>query len=294
MNLKILIDSSCDLPLDYVEKNSNILQLIGMPVFIDNKEYIDDLGRTLSHDFFYNKLKEGIFPTTSQINILIFLEHYKKCYEKGESIIYLGLSSGLSGTMNNAILAKEMFMEEQKDADITIIDTVAASGGLGVLIAHVVELVKLGKSKKDIELWMSENNKKINHWFAIDDLEHLKNGGRIPAAMAMVGTALKVKPILTLSLDGKLKSFVSVRGRNKSIKYLYNKYVENIGNEEEKHVFICHAQCLDDALRLKELILQNHQPKSISITQLSATIGTHVGIGMLAVAFLGDKIRPDK
>lgn len=294
LNIKILIDSSCDLPLDYLEENNDILQLIGMPIFIDNKEYIDDLGRTLSHDFFYDKLKEGLFPTTSQINLLLFLEHYKKCYEKGESIIYLGLSSGLSGTMNNAILAKEMFVEEYKDADITVIDTVAASGGLGALITHTVELIREGRTKTNIEEWLLDNVKKANHWFAIDDLEHLKNGGRIPATIAMVGTALKVKPILTISMDGKIKSYASVRGRNKSIKYLYNKFVENIGDETNKHVFICHAQCLEDALKIKELILEKHNPKSLSITQLSATIGTHVGIGMVAVAFLGDNDREEK
>lgn len=294
MSLKILTDSSSDIPLCYVEENSHILQFLGMPVHIEDEEYIDDLGKTLTHEFFYNKLSQGVFPTTSQINLLVFLEHFKKSYEKGESLIYLGLSSGLSGTMNNAVLARKMVLEEHQDADIHIIDTVAASGGLGALVVEVVELVKEGKSKQEVLDWIEDNKLKFNHWFAIDDLEHLKNGGRIPAAMAFVGTALKVKPILTISHDGKLKSYASVRGRHKSIRYLYDKFLENIGNEEEKHVFICHAHCIEDALKLKEMIEQSHKPKILHITELSATIGTHVGLGMLAVAFQGKDIREDK
>lgn len=294
MSLKILTDSSSDIPLSYLEENAHILQFIGMPIHINNEEYIDDLGKTLKHDFFYDKLSQGIFPTTSQINLLVFLEHFKRSYEKGESIIYIGLSSGLSGTMNNAILAKNMFLEEHYDADIQIIDTVAASGGLGALVVHVVELVKEGKSKQEVLDWIAINVLKFNHWFAIDDLDHLKNGGRIPAAIALVGTALKVKPILTMSHDGKLKAYASVRGRHKSIRYLYDKFIEHIGDAKDKHVFVCHAHCYEDALKLKELIQQTHKPKVIHITELSATIGTHVGIGMLAVAFQGKDIREDK
>lgn len=266
-----------------------------MPIHINNEEYIDDLGETLSHEFFYNQLKEGGFPSTSQINTHVFLEHYQKSYNNDEAIIYLGLSSGLSGTYNNAMLAKSMFLEEQPDAKISVIDTVAASGGLGALVAQIVELIKQGKELDEIVEWIIQNYLKINHWFAIDDLEHLKKGGRIPAAMALVGTALKVKPILTVAHDGKLKAYASVRGRQKSIQYLFKKFEEHIGvKEQDKIVFICHAHCIDDALKLKQLISKHHNPKKIIITELSATIGAHVGLGMLAVAFLGDEIRENR
>lgn len=294
MSLKVLTDSSSDLPLDFVEKNSHILEFIGMPIQLEDKEYLDDLGKTFHHDFFYEKLKGGIFPKTSQINIVTFLEYFRKYNENGDIIIYIGLSSGLSGTMNNAILAKEMLLEEDPKAEIHIIDTVAASGGLGALVAHTVSLINEGKEKDEVLSWIRENVLKTNHWFAIDDLTHLKKGGRIPPPLALVGTALKVKPILTIAQDGRIKAFASVRGRHKSIKYLRDKYLENIGQVKDKNVFICHAHCLEDALKLQELILSAGQPKEIFITELSATIGTHVGIGMLAVAFIGDKVREDK
>ncbi|MBC7959168.1 MAG: DegV family protein [Vallitaleaceae bacterium] len=294
MQIKILTDSCCDLPLSYVHEHKEVIALIGMPIHIDDEEYIDDLGLTLSHDFFYQKLMDGVFPKTSQINILVFFEKFKLSYEKGEALIYIGLSSGLSGTFNNAILAKEMFLEEHPDADITIINTLSASGGLGALVAHTTDLVEAGLTKEEVVSWIKTHVLKINHWFAIDDLEHLKNGGRIPAAMALVGTALKVKPILTLAHDGKIKAYASVRGRQKSMQFLYSRFAENIGRAEEKFVFICHAHCLEDALKMKEFILKEHNPRQIIVSELSATIGTHVGVGMLSVAFIGQNIREDK
>ncbi len=294
LGLIILTDSSSDLPLKYVEDNSNILRVVGMPIVIGEESYIDDLGKTLKHSTFYDKLESGIMPRTSQINVIGFLDEYKKAYENGDSLIYLGLSSGLSGTMNNAELAKQMLLEEYPDADISVIDTRAASGGLGAMVAHTVSKVKEGKSKEEVVDWINSNVLKFNHWFAVDDLEHLKNGGRIPAAIALLGTALKVKPVLTMSYEGKLRSYSSVRGRHKSIKQLYDKFSEHIGETDGKEVFICHANCIKDAEKLKKMIEETHNPKEIYITQLSATIGTHVGSGMLAVAFMGDKERENK
>lgn len=294
MSLIVLTDSSSDLPLKYVEDNSDILRVIGMPIVIGDESYIDDLGKTLKHSFFYDKLESGIMPRTSQINVITFLEEYKKAYNNGDSIIYLGLSSGLSGTMNNAELAKLMLLEEYPEADITVIDTKAASGGLGAMVAHTVSRVKEGKNKQEIVEWLDISILRFNHWFAVDDLEHLKNGGRIPAAIALLGTALKVKPVLTMSYEGKLRSYSSVRGRHKSIKMLYEKFSEHIGDTVEKEVFICHANCIKDAEKLKNMIEETHKLKGLYITQLSATIGTHVGSGMLAVAFMGDKDRENK
>jgi len=291
MSIKILTDSSSDLPLQYVENNSDIIEVIGMPITIDGKEYIDDLGKTLSHKFFYEQLKEGLFPTTSQINVTVFNKKFKELHDKGHQVIYLGLSKGLSGTMNNAILAKNMLLEECSDADITVIDTIAACGGLGVLVAETVELVKKNKSKEDILEWLDYNIKKVNHWFAIDDLIHLKKGGRIPSTIAYVGTALKVKPILTLNLEGELKSYASVRGRIKSLKFLYNQFVKNIDNVNDRIIFIGHANCYDDAIKIKEMIEKAYTPQNIVISELSATIATHVGPGMISIAFIGNESR---
>ncbi|WP_461205776.1 DegV family protein [Clostridium sp. DL1XJH146] len=287
MKTLILTDSSCDLPLTFVEKNIEYLDFIGIPFNLDGTEYFDDFGKTLSHDKFYEKLRNDIIPSTAQINFYTFTQVFKKHYDLGNSIIYLGLSSGLSGTYNNSIMAREEFIEEHPDAKITIIDTYAASIGLGVLVAHAVDMLKNNIAYEELVLWLETNKINSNHWFAVDDLHYLKKGGRISATTAAVGTALNVKPILSMDTYGKLNSYTNVRGRKKSIKYLYKKFKENNTNADNMIVTIGHGNCHDDAYALRELILKDCIPKNIIVSELSATIASHVGPNMLAIAFIG-------
>ena len=288
MNTIILTDSTCDLTLEYVEQNSDILDVLGMPVNIDGHEYFDDFGKTLSHDEFYSKLRLGIMPSTAQINMFRFSTMFKKHYVEGKSVIYIGFSSNMSGTFNNAVLARQEFLEIYPDADITIIDSLAASIGQGVLIVGAIDMLREGKSKDEIVNWVEANKLKANHWFAVDDLNYLKKGGRISAATAVVGSALNIKPILTLDNSGKLGSYTNVRGRKKSIKFISEKFQEHVINCSEATVIIGHGNCLEDAEILKEYVLSIGKPKNIIISELSATIASHVGPNMIACAFIGD------
>lgn len=294
MSISLLVDSCSDLPLEYVEKNNDAIEIIGMPINIENEEYIDDLGKNLSHEMFYDKLYGGIMPTTSQINVSSFLEKYEKLYDEGKSIIYIGFTSGMSGTINNATLAKNMFIEEHDDADITIIDTLSASVGLGILVVEALDMLRNGKSKEEIVNWIENNKMKSNHWFAVNDLMHLKNGGRIPPAIAVLGTVLSVKPVLIVDENGKLGSYTNVRGRKKSLKFLVNKLFEHMGNESDTTIMIGHANCYEDALKIQDMILSECKPKKIIVSEISATIATHVGPGMIALAFVGKNIRESK
>ncbi|MFA9398270.1 MAG: DegV family protein [Clostridiaceae bacterium] len=293
MSTIIITDSSCDLTLDYVEKNKSVLDVLGTSVNIDGFEYIDDLGKTVSHDEFYSKLRAGIIPSTAQTNIYKFYEVFDHYSKMGKSIIYVGLSSGLSGTYNNSIMARKEYMQDNKEADITIIDTVSASIGLGVLVVHAAEMVKEGKSKEEIVKYLEENKFNANHWFAVDDLMYLRKGGRIPSAVAVVGTALNVKPILIVNRKGELVSYAAIRGRKKSIKFLSDKFNEHIREVEDKIIIIGHGNCIEDAERLKQIIEKKYKPKAIMISELSATIASHVGPNMIAIAFIGDN-REDK
>ncbi|WP_139904990.1 DegV family protein [Clostridium thermarum] len=288
MNTIIITDSTCDLTLEYVQENADMLDIIGMPVNIEGYEYFDDFGKTLSHDEFYSKLRLGIMPSTAQINTFRFSEIFKKHYQKGKSIIYIGFTSGMSGTFNNAVMAAEELIKEHPDADITVIDTLSASIGQGVLVVEAVDMLRNGKSKEEIVRWVEDNKLKSNHWFAVDDLNFLKKGGRISAATAVVGTALNIKPILTVDNSGKLVSYTNVRGRKKSIRFLAEKFHEHIRNCSVTTVIIGHGDCLEDAYMLKEYILEECMPKKLIVSQLSATIASHVGPNMIAVAFVGD------
>lgn len=289
MKTILLIDSCSDLPLQFIEENTDIIDTIGMSFNINGKDYYDDFGKTFTHKEFYANLREGIMPSTSQINSYRFMEKFKEHYEKGNSLIYLAFTPGLSGTCNNAILAKNTFLEENPDADITIIDTKSASVGEGILAIHAVDMLRNGCSKEEIINWIEENKLNSNHWFAVDDLTFLKKGGRISATTAAVGTLLNVKPILIVNDDGTLNPYTNVRGRKKSIKFLFEKLKEHIINEDDTIALIGHGDCLEDALKLEKLIKDEYNLKKVVITELCSTIASHVGPDMISLAFIGER-----
>lgn len=293
MKIKLITDSSSDLPLSFVKSNSELLDVIGMPITIGNEEFIDDLGQEFSHDYFYAQLKSGAMPKTSQINTMTFYDKFVEQYQDGYASLYIGLSSGLSGTFNNANLAKKMVLEEAPNAKIVIIDSLSASIGLGALVLYAMSLIEDNKELEEIEAILEDQKLNANHWFAVDSLMHLKNGGRIPAAVAYVGTVLNVKPILTMRHDGQLESYSSVRGKKKAFKYLVAKVVEHIGSSN-RPIIIGHANILGDADILVEELKSNGIQNMIIETCLSATIASHVGPGMLAIAFMGDEQREVK
>lgn len=289
MSTILLIDSSSDLPLTYIQKNNKLVDIIGMPIKIEDNEFIDDFGKSYSHKNYFDKLREGKMPSTGLINVYRFTEKFIEHCKRGNKIIYLGFSANLSGTFNNAILAKEEVIEEYPDADITLIDTAAASIGEGVLAIHAINMIKKGKANEAIIKWIEDNKFKTNHWFAVDDLHFLRNGGRISATSATVGTLLNVKPILTVDRSGKLKSYSNIRGRKKAIKFLINKFKQHAINYEETSLIIGHGDCEEDALKIQEMINEEFKLKEIIISQLSATIASHVGPNMIALAFIGEE-----
>jgi DegV family protein with EDD domain len=143
-------------------------------------------------------------PTTAQITAYTFENEFKKFISKGESVIYIGFSSALSGSFNSSVMARNEIVEANPQADITVIDSKSASLGLGLLVYHACEMLNQGKSKQEIVDWIESNKLKVNHWFTIENLEHLKRGGRISATSAAIGGLLGVKPVLQVSNDGSL------------------------------------------------------------------------------------------
>ncbi len=293
MKIKLMTDSSSDLPLSFVKENGDLLEVVGMPITIGSEEYVDDLGETLTHDYFYQKLNEGAMPKTSQINTMTFFDRFKVNHEAGFTTLYLGLSSGLSSTYNNACLAKSMMQEEIPEAEVEIVDTVAGSIGLGALVVYTLGLIREGRTVEEILGILETDKTKANHWFSVDNLIHLKNGGRIPAAVAYVGTVLNVKPILTMGYDGKLKSYSSVRGKRKAYRYLVSKVVEHVKNPETT-LIIGHANIQKDADILVDELRKKGLKNKVIETCLSATIASHVGPGMMAIAFMGESEREKK
>jgi len=286
MSTVIFTDSCCDLPLEFIRENN--IELISLRVKYESEDLPDDLGQSIKYEDFYNKIKSGVIPTTSQANAYYFEEEFRKHAKLNKSIIYIGFSSALSGCVNSARIAKEIIEEEIPQADITVIDSKSASLGLGLLVYNAVEMIKEGNTKEEIVKWIEENKLKVNHWFTVDDLNHLKRGGRISGTVAIVGTMLNIKPIMHVDIEGRLIPVTKVKGRKKSIKELFERLKEHIVNPEEQTIFISHGDCLEEAEVLRDLILSQYKVKDCIINYVGPVIGSHSGPGTIALFFVGN------
>jgi DegV family protein with EDD domain len=286
MKTVILTDSCCDLPIDFVKENN--VEVMPIRVNLKGEDIPDDLGQSINYNVFYDMIRAGEMPSTSQVNAYTFTEAFKKYSSEGHSIIYIGFSSALSGCVNSARIAKEAVEDEMPSADITVIDTKSASMGLGLIVYYAVNMLKDGASKYEIINWIEDNKLKVNHWFTVDDLNHLKRGGRISSTVAIVGTMLNIKPIMHVDDEGRLVPVSKVKGRKKSIKELEEKLKERIVNSEEQTIFISHGDCLSDAEHLKDLILKETKVKDVIINNIGPAVGTHSGPGTLALFFIGN------
>lgn len=285
MNIKIIVDSACDLYIDYIKENN--IDVVSLMVNLNGEFIPDDLGQTISHKDFYKAVKEGAMPSTTQVNVGSFYDMFKKYVEKGDSILYIGISSALSGTISSAITARAMILEEHPDAIIHVIDSLCVSVGEGVLIYKAVEMLKDNISLDEIVEYLEAVKRNVIHAIAVDDLNHLKRGGRISSAVAAVGGLLGIKPTLKIDDEGRVVAAEKFKGRKKALKSLVNQIGVKGYNIEDQTIFICHADCFDDALQVKTMILEEYNVRDIVITSIGAVIGTHGGPGTIGVVFIG-------
>ena len=285
MGIKIITDSACDLTRDYI-KNNNI-GLLSLILNLNGQAIKDDLGETLSYKDFYNKMREGATPTTSQINAHEFEEEFIKYIKNGDSIIYISLSSNLSGTFNSANIAKNNLMDEYPNANIYLVDSLSVSVGQGLLVAKACEMRDSGIGAEEIVNWLEENKRKVIHSILIDDLNHLKRGGRISGATAAIGGLLNIKPTLFLDDEGKLIQGEKIKGKKKALRFLVNEVREKAVDTENEILYICHGDCLEEAETLRDMILEEVKFKNVIINYVGNVVGDHAGPGVLAAVFLG-------
>lgn len=217
MGIKIITDSACDLKREYIDKNN--IGLLSLILNLEGKIIKDDLGKSLSYKDFYNKMREGATPTTSQVNAHDFEEEFVKHIKNGDSIIYISISSGLSGTFNSANIAKNNLLEEYPEAKIELIDSLGASMGQGLLVLKACEMRDNGASVEEIVNWIEDNKRRVIHLVLVDDLNHLKRGGRISGATATIGGLLNIKPSAYLDNEGKLVQGEKIKGKKKALKF---------------------------------------------------------------------------
>ena len=287
MTIKIVTDSSCDLGINFIEENN--IELIPLLLNLDGETLKDDLGKSLGYREFYEKLRAGSMPSTSQINIYTFEEKFKELLDKGYEILYIGLSSALSGTFNSANMARNNILEENPNAKIAVVDSISVSMGLGMLIKKACKMIEEGKMLEDIVQWIEENKNKVIHAILVDDLKHLKRGGRVSASTAAVGSILNIKPLLKLNNSGAVEASEKIKGKKKGLKRLASIIKENAINIENEILYIMHGDVLEEAQYLKEIILQELNFKDVKVEYIGTVIGTHGGPGTIATVFWGNE-----
>lgn len=287
MAIKIVTDSSCDLGINFIEENN--IELIQLLLNLDGEIIKDDLGKSLGYREFYEKLRAGSMPSTSQINIYTFEEKFKELLDAGYEILYIGLSSALSGTFNSANMARNNILEENPNAKIAVVDSISVSMGLGMLIKKAYEMINEGKMLEEIVQWIEENKNKVIHAILVDDLKHLKRGGRVSASTAAVGSILNIKPLLKLNNSGAVEVSEKIKGKKKGLKRLASIVKENAINIENEILYIMHGDVLEEAQYLKGIILQELNFKDVKVEYIGTVIGTHGGPGTIATVFWGNE-----
>ncbi|NMM65737.1 DegV family protein [Clostridium sp. P21] len=290
-NFIIITDSCCDLPLDYISTLE--IPYVSLTCSCRGTEVLDDFGTSYPFKDFYEDMRRGEIPKTSQPSSHAFYTSFKEILEQKKDILYIGVSSGLSGTTNSAHIAKNMLEEEYPDSEIHIVDILTASLGQGIMVLQAYEMQKQGKTLSEIINYLESTKNHLNSYIIVDDINHLKRGGRISSTSALVGMLLNIKPFLTISNLGKVLPIGKIRGRKKALTALFEKFVEKVENPEEQIIAISHGDCIEDALSLKELILNKFKIKDIIINYVGPVVGTYGGPGSLTLFFLGKERETD-
>ena len=284
---QILTDSCCDVPYTLLEENH--VDFISMYVTVDGEEIADDLGRNFKIEDFYQKIKEGAMPTTSQVNVGRYVEFFREYAEKNIPILYICFSSGMSGSYQSALQAVDILKEELPDAEVYVVDSLAASGGEGLMVYEAAQKQQAGMSLLDLYHWLEENKLTYHHWVTVDDLNHLQRGGRISKTSAAIGGLMNIKPIITVDIDGKLQNIEKIRGRKKALQLVADKISQATADPANQTIFITTSADQVGAEEIKRQLEEKIQPKEIKIFPLGTTIASHTGLGCIAVFTRGEK-----
>ncbi len=259
---------------------------------LDDVPYLDDLGQTMPFSEFYQRLRDGAEPKTWQVNETEYVEYFTPFLEDGKDIVHITISSGLSGTYNSAMLAKSELEEKYPDRKIYIIDSLGASSGYGLILDTLADMRDAGKTAEELCEFVEKKRLNMHHWFFSTDLTFYIKGGRVSKTAGMVGTLLGICPLLDMNTEGKLIPRQKIRSKRKVITEIVNKMEEHAegGLDYSGKCYICHSDCIDDAMAIKTLIEERFKNINgeIKIYSIGTTIGSHSGPGTCAVFFWGD------
>ncbi len=286
MSYRIFTDATSDLPAQFAEQMH--VTVLPMGFTMEEKEYFYIPGKSdMPIETFFEKMRAGIPVTTAQVNTFTFVEAFEPVLKGGEDVLYIGLSSKLSGTVQSAFSAAEELGAKYPDRKVAVIDSCSASLGLGLLVYYTAR--KHDLSIDDLAKWVEENKLHFVHWFTVDDLVYLKRGGRISGATAAIATILNIKPVMHVDNEGYLVAVEKVQGRKKSLRALFERMEKTVDTKATDTVFIGHCVAKPDAEYVASLVHEKYPDIMIHIDDIGTSVGAHSGPGTIALFFVGNE-----
>ena len=282
MAYQIITDSCCD----FTEAQYNQWNVVSVPLTVTyNNENHENFSDEAAVKAFYDELRNGVTASTAAVNPDGWASAMEPALKEGKDVLVLAFSSGLSTTYQSAVIAGNELKETYPERNIIVIDTLCAALGQGLLVWHASRKQAAGMGIEEVAAWVEANKLNICHWVTVDDLSHLKRGGRISATTAIVGTMLNIKPIIYVDNEGHLINTAKVRGRKTAIEFLAKKFGET-GTDKET-VFIGHGDCAEDAAALEAILKEKYGVKNVITGFVGPVIGAHTGPGVLVVFYMG-------
>ncbi len=282
---EIITDSGCDMPQSFFDEHG--IDCVRLGFTMNNVNYEGEGGEKITEKEFYEKLRGGAMPTTYQVTGEMAKAHIEQPLKSGRDVLVLAFSSGLSGTAGGFMVAARDLRKEYPNRKIIVVDSLAASMGEGLLLYYAVQKANEGASIEDTAAYLENLKLHICHQFTVDNLFHLKRGGRVSGATAIVGSILKIKPIMHVDDNGKLVAVGKAIGRKKSLHTLVDRVVETSDMEKGDPIFISHGDCIEDVEYVKELLAKKFPATKIMVNYVGAVIGSHSGCGTLAIFHKG-------
>lgn len=286
MPYTIVTDSSCNLPEELIDELE--LEVLPLVFMIDDTQYQSYLkGEVTDLKQFYTMMREGKVITTSLPNLSDAEDLFESIFKNGNDILYLGFSSGLSGTYEGMRTIGNTLAERYPERTFVSVDTLAASVGQGLIVYYAAKKKQAGASLDEVAQWVTDNRLNLAHWFTVDDLMFLYRGGRVSRTAAFAGSLLNIKPVLHVDDEGLLIPMEKTRGRKKSIQALVS-HMEETGNAplKDQLIGISHGDCIEDVEYLQKLITEKFGVTNYLINYVDPVIGAHSGPGTLALFFL--------
>jgi DegV family protein with EDD domain len=287
----ITTDSNTELPLSIAKAYG--VTYVPMDYLLDGKEYFYDLGENTDFKAFFGAMRAGKLPTTSTYPPQYYVELWRPMLESGRDVLHLGFSSKLSAAFSYLSEARGALNAEfaQAGRRVEAVDLLGISGGAALLVYGALKRKEAGEPLDAVADWVRKTTVRAHHWLTVNDLNHLRRGGRLSATTALVGTVLGVKPILTIDKEGKVVPFDKVKGRRMAISYLADKVKEFAEDPGDNACILLHGDCLEDGQELQRQVEAHTKFKETFLQYCGPVIGTHAGPDVLGVCFIG-KERP--